>query len=69
VDPRGDERAALRVLINHCPEIGVLAEHVRGFVEMMTGRRGERLDSGVAAASGGGLGPAGVVRARPADRP
>ena len=56
-DLRDDESAALQALVADCPEIGALAEHVRTFADMMTHRRGERLDTWVTAASGSGLAP------------
>jgi len=46
----GDEQARLSAVLGRCPELHALAGHVTEFAKMLTGRRGDRLDSWLAAA-------------------
>jgi transposase len=45
-----DEQAQLSAVLGRCPELHALAGHVTEFAKMLTGRRGDRLDSWLAAA-------------------
>ncbi len=44
-----DEQLKLKNVLAACPHLDALSGHVKGFVEMMAGRHGDRLDAWIAA--------------------
>jgi transposase len=49
------DQAQLAAILARCPELAALREHITGFADLMTHRRGRNLDKWITAAEASGL--------------